>query len=44
MALAKVKTEAGKRNGNGRWMPRAEAKHAANKHRRKNDKKATKED
>lgn len=42
MAYAKVKTEAGKKNGNGRWMRRADAKQAANKARRANDKKETK--
>jgi len=38
--MAKIKTEMGKKNGKGRWMPRAEAKKLANKARRQNDKKA----
>lgn len=37
MALEKVKTEM-KGTGGGRWCPRAVAKHAARKARRKNDK------
>jgi hypothetical protein len=44
MALKKVKTEAGGGGKNGsRWVTRAEAKSAAKKIRRKNDKKTTKE-
>jgi len=39
MALGKIKTEAGKKNGNGCWMRRADAKRIANKARRINDKK-----
>lgn len=37
MAFSKIKTEAGKKNGKGRWMRRAEAKKAANKARRQED-------
>lgn len=39
MANGRIKTEMGKKNGKGRWMPRAEAKKIANKHRRLSDKK-----
>jgi len=39
-----IKTEMGQKNGKGRWMPRAEAKKLANKQRRKNSKKACKEE
>lgn len=42
MALGKIKTEAGKKNGKGRWMRRADAKRIANKVRRANDKKEAK--
>ena len=38
MAYGKIKTEAGKKNGNGRWMPRADAKKASKKVRRRNGK------
>ncbi len=41
MALGNIKTEAGKRNGNGRFTDRASAKIAARKNRRRNDKRAT---
>lgn len=41
MAYGKLKTEAGKQNGKGRWMPRADAKRAAKKRRRQLDREAT---
>lgn len=43
MALGIKKTEAGRKNGNGRWTKRAEAKRGAKKARRQNDKKACRE-
>lgn len=43
MALEKIKTEGGKRNGKDRWCPRVIAKHSANRRRRANDKKVVKE-
>lgn len=43
MAYGIKKTEAGKRNGNGRWCPRAEAKKGAKKARRVQDKKVARD-
>ena len=43
MGLGNIKTEAGKRNGNGRYTTRANAKIAARKRRRINDKRTSNE-
>jgi hypothetical protein len=43
MAFGHMKTEMGKRNGKGRWMKRADAKHFANRVRRKQDRRAAEE-
>jgi hypothetical protein len=43
MGLGPIKTEGGHNNGRGAWMTRANAKVAARKNRRRNDKRAVRE-
>jgi hypothetical protein len=43
MGLGPIKTEAGQQNGKGAWMRRDQSKVAARKQRRRNDRRAIRE-